>query len=351
MVIATQNPIEMEGTYPLPEAQRDRFMARVSMGYPERRRPSWRCSTRTAALDPLDDLEPVADATEIARADRRRSATVHVVRRRSSRYAVDLVTATRSSPELRLGASPRATLHLIRAARAAAALDGRDYVLPDDVQDLAVAGARPPAAAHRRGADRPAVRPRTSWPTSWPGAAARRAHAPGDAERRLSARRAARADHPRALVPRRRAWPRAGRALVARPAGPAAGRRSCCSRCRWSARWWWRAPATGCRRAAASSPAAPPAGQETAVTLRLENISRLPTGLLLVEDQVPYVLGSRPAVRARPGRAARPPRGDLPGPLRRARPLQPRPAVDPADRPVRHVRAAAVVHRHATPSS
>jgi MoxR-like ATPase len=141
MVIATQNPIEMEGTYPLPEAQRDRFMARVAMGYPDP-------GSEMALLDhhgasaPLDDLVPVADAAEIAK-------LVEIVRTiyvapAIRQYAVDLATATRQSPELRLGASPRATLHLIRASKAAAALDERDHVLPDDLQTLAV-----PVLAHR----------------------------------------------------------------------------------------------------------------------------------------------------------------------------------------------------------
>ncbi|MDQ1667621.1 MAG: MoxR-like ATPase [Actinomycetota bacterium] len=141
MVIATQNPIEMEGTYPLPEAQRDRFMAQLSMGYPAE-------EAELAMLDhhgrisPLDDLEAVSDAAEIAKLiDVVR--TVHVSDQ-VRHYAIDLVTATRNSSELRLGASPRATLHLIRAARAAAALDDRDYVLPDDLQDLAN-----PVLAHR----------------------------------------------------------------------------------------------------------------------------------------------------------------------------------------------------------
>jgi MoxR-like ATPase len=134
MVIATQNPIEMEGTYPLPEAQRDRFMARVSMGYPSDQ-------AELAMLDshgqssPLDVMDAVSDATEIAKLIRT-VRTIHVSDQ-VRRYAIDLVTATRTSAELRLGASPRATLHLIRAARAVAALDDRDYVLPDDVQSLA----------------------------------------------------------------------------------------------------------------------------------------------------------------------------------------------------------------------
>ena len=134
MVIATQNPIEMEGTYPLPEAQRDRFMARVSMGYPVPSAELAMLDSR-ATTNPLDALEPVTDAAQIA-------ALITVVNSvfvsdAVKRYAVALVTATRNSPDLRLGASPRATLHLIRAARAFAALEGREFVLPDDVQTLA----------------------------------------------------------------------------------------------------------------------------------------------------------------------------------------------------------------------
>jgi MoxR-like ATPase len=134
MVVATQNPIEMEGTYPLPEAQRDRFTARVSMGYPSRTAELDMLDTH-GRNDPLEDLEPVADAAEVRKLIEV-VQSVHVadpVRR----YVVDLVTATRTSPDLRLGASPRSTLQLLRAARAQAALEGRDYVLPDDVQALA----------------------------------------------------------------------------------------------------------------------------------------------------------------------------------------------------------------------
>src|SRR3954468_21058065 len=141
MVIATQNPIEMEGTYPLPEAQRDRFTARVSMGYPSAGAELDMLETHGGA-DPLDDLEPVADALEVRK-------LIEVVRgihvsEDVRRYVVDLATATRESPDLRLGASPRATLQLLRAGRAQAALEGRDYVLPDDIQQLAG-----PVLAHR----------------------------------------------------------------------------------------------------------------------------------------------------------------------------------------------------------
>jgi MoxR-like ATPase len=141
MVIATQNPLEMEGTYALPEAQRDRFMARVSMGYPVEAAEIAMLSARETH-SPLDDLEPVTDAAEI-----RKLVTVVAgvhVSDAVQRYAVSLSTATRRSPELRLGASPRATLHLVRAAKAWAAISGRDYVIPDDVHELA-----PTVLAHR----------------------------------------------------------------------------------------------------------------------------------------------------------------------------------------------------------
>ncbi|MBA3265161.1 MAG: MoxR family ATPase [Nocardioidaceae bacterium] len=141
MVIATQNPIEMEGTYSLPEAQRDRFMARLSMGYPLPRSELAMLDSHSAA-NPLDDLEPVTDAAEIAKlVDVVR--TVHVSET-VKQYAIDITSATRRSPDLRLGASPRASLHLVRAARAHAALEARDYVIPDDLQTLAA-----PVLAHR----------------------------------------------------------------------------------------------------------------------------------------------------------------------------------------------------------
>ena len=141
IVMATQNPIEMEGTYPLPEAQRDRFMARISMGYPSARAELDMLDLHGGA-SPLDALQPVTDAATV-------SAMVRAVREVHTspsvrQYIVDLTHATRSSSALRLGASPRATIHLLRASRAHAALAGRDHVLPDDVQQVAV-----PVLAHR----------------------------------------------------------------------------------------------------------------------------------------------------------------------------------------------------------
>src|SRR6187549_2312247 len=134
MVVATQNPIEMEGTYALPEAQRDRFMARVSMGYPVQAAELAMINSH-AANNPLDDLEPVTDSAEI-----RKVVSVvggiHVAEA-VQRYVVALTTATRNTPDLNLGASPRATLHLIRASKAYAGIHGRNYVLPDDVHTLA----------------------------------------------------------------------------------------------------------------------------------------------------------------------------------------------------------------------
>ena len=141
MVLATQNPIDMEGTYPLPEAQRDRFTARISMGYPDRAAEIAMLAEH-AALDPLDSLGPVSDATEVR-------ALIGAVRSvyvsdAIKAYAVDLAEATRRAAEVRLGASPRATLQLLRAGKAWAALGGREYVIPDDLQLLLA-----PVFAHR----------------------------------------------------------------------------------------------------------------------------------------------------------------------------------------------------------
>jgi MoxR-like ATPase len=141
MVIATQNPIELEGTYPLPEAQRDRFLMRLSIGY-----PSVEAELEILEVhgqgDRVRDLGPVTDARSVA-------AMIEVVRSVHTadalkRYVVDLVRTSREHPALELGASPRASLALLRAARALASSNGRDYVIPDDIKDLAI-----PVLSHR----------------------------------------------------------------------------------------------------------------------------------------------------------------------------------------------------------
>jgi MoxR-like ATPase len=141
MVLATQNPIEQEGTYPLPESQLDRFTMRLSMGYPSR-------ASELEILDmhgsrsPFEVLEAVSDPGVVTGLiDQARA--VHVAPT-LKRYVVDLTEATRNHPDIYLGASPRASLHLLKSARALAASRGRAYVVPDDIQDLAV-----PVVAHR----------------------------------------------------------------------------------------------------------------------------------------------------------------------------------------------------------
>jgi MoxR-like ATPase len=141
LVLATQNPVEMEGTYPLPEAQRDRFLARLSIGYPDHTAEIAMLADRDR-VDPLDQLRAVTDAAVVSKLIDAVN-TVHLAPP-LRQYVVEIVGATRTVPEVRLGASPRAVLHLARAAKAAAALDGRPFVVPDDVQRLAV-----PVLAHR----------------------------------------------------------------------------------------------------------------------------------------------------------------------------------------------------------
>jgi MoxR-like ATPase len=141
MVIATQNPIEHEGTYPLPEAQLDRFMLRLSIGYPTADveteiLTSHSAGTPLTAIGPVNDAPGVTEMIEQAQ-------QVHVAPA-IRRYIVDLVEATRRHSDMYLGASPRASIMILRAARAMAAADERDYVIPDDVKALAV-----PALAHR----------------------------------------------------------------------------------------------------------------------------------------------------------------------------------------------------------
>lgn len=141
MVFATQNPMEMQGTYPLPEAQRDRFMARVSMGYPDPEAEVAMLDHHGAA-EPIDDLSPVTSGSDVLAA-RDLVRQVYAAANLKS-YVVELVNATRSDDNLRLGASPRSSLQLLRVARARAAMDGRSYVIPEDVSLLAV-----PVLAHR----------------------------------------------------------------------------------------------------------------------------------------------------------------------------------------------------------
>lgn len=141
MVLATQNPIELEGTFPLPEAQLDRFLLRLRMGYPMEEEED-AILTRFHTGDPLAELEPVATGPEIAEFQEAiREIHFEPVLRN---YVVQLVQATRCHPDVELGASPRATMGLYRCSQALAAIRGREYVVPDDVKTLA-----PYALSHR----------------------------------------------------------------------------------------------------------------------------------------------------------------------------------------------------------
>jgi MoxR-like ATPase len=135
LVVATQNPVEYEGTYPLPEAQLDRFMVRVSLGYPNAEAESAMLLDH-AEHDRVLDLESVTDVAEVLAAQA--AATAVHGSEALRRYVVAILDATRGDPRVDLGASPRAGLMLFRAAKAKAALDARDHALPDDVQELAV---------------------------------------------------------------------------------------------------------------------------------------------------------------------------------------------------------------------
>jgi MoxR-like ATPase len=134
IVVATQNPVEYEGTYPLPEAQLDRFMVRVSLGYPSADQESQMLLDH-AESDRVLDLEAVADVGDVLAAQAAAGAVHGSEALR--RYVVAISDATRADPRVDLGASPRAGLMLFRAAKALAALDGRDHALPDDVQKMA----------------------------------------------------------------------------------------------------------------------------------------------------------------------------------------------------------------------
>ena len=133
MVIATQNPIEYEGTYPLPEAQLDRFMMRLSLGYPAVDAEEAVLQDQTSR-DPFAELDPVLDAAQVL--DMQRAVGRVKVVPALHRYVVALLTATRTTRDIYLGASPRAGIALVRAAKALAVLRGRDFVVPQDLKDL-----------------------------------------------------------------------------------------------------------------------------------------------------------------------------------------------------------------------
>ena len=141
MVIGTENPIEYEGTYPLPEAQLDRFMLRLSLGYPSHEEEMLLLAEQTGG-DPLESLAPVISANQVLGMTKaaRRVVAASPIRR----YVVDLLTVTRADADLYLGASPRAGVALLRAAKAQALMRGRDYVVPQDLKDLAC-----PVLCHR----------------------------------------------------------------------------------------------------------------------------------------------------------------------------------------------------------
>ena len=140
-VMATQNPIELEGTFPLPEAQLDRFLLTLRLGYPEKSEEI-AIMDRFQEKDPLIELEPVANPAQVVELQQARKGIL--VSPLVKEYVADIVRRTRSNPSLRLGASPRGSLGLMRAGQALAALRGREYVLPDDIKYLAV-----PVLAHR----------------------------------------------------------------------------------------------------------------------------------------------------------------------------------------------------------
>jgi MoxR-like ATPase len=142
LVLATQNPIEYEGTYPLPEAQLDRFLVRISIGYPERDAEIEMLRRRLERRRDEVALEPVVDGPTLVELQRALEQ-VHVSEAIEG-YIVDLVTATRASRRLAVGASPRGSLALLKLSRAKAAVAGRDFVVPEDVKAVAV-----PALAHR----------------------------------------------------------------------------------------------------------------------------------------------------------------------------------------------------------
>jgi MoxR-like ATPase len=141
MVLATQNPVECFGTYPLPEAQMDRFFLKLSIGYPEKSEEKL-IIDRFGSANPLTELSPAANIDDLINLQNQ----VKKVKIEDclKTYIVDIIEATRKSPDVVLGGSPRGSLNLYRAAKAWAFIRGREYVVPDDIQKLAV-----PVLAHR----------------------------------------------------------------------------------------------------------------------------------------------------------------------------------------------------------
>lgn len=141
VVIATQNPIDHEGTFPLPEAQLDRFLVRLSLGYPSIEEEG-KMLERLQKSHPIDDLEPVCSEKELLACQK--AVRDVFIDDKVRKYILDLVTQTRDHDDIRLGASPRASIALFRSSQALAAIRGRNFVMPDDVKRLAV-----PVLAHR----------------------------------------------------------------------------------------------------------------------------------------------------------------------------------------------------------
>ena len=309
MVIATQNPIEMEGTYPLPEAQRDRFTARIAMGYPDAdRRAGDARRARRRGPDPRprgrsSDAAIVRQLIETVR-------DVHVADA-VKQYAVNLCTATRESPDLRLGASPRATLQLLRTGRAVAALEGRDYVVPDDLQALAV-----PVLAHRiiptAEAQLAGVPPTRSWPTSCTACRCRPTATPRSPYHEPSGAAAGRpvtnAVRPAEAITVREAlrgltgrgrcflYGAAAAALCALILGENDLLRIAVLLAALPLLAAWNVGRSRYRLACTRvlEPNRVQVGMTARVLLRLENLSSFTTGTLLLEDRLPYALGSRP---------------------------------------------------------
>ena len=335
MVLATQNPVDMEGTYPLPEAQRDRFTARISMGYPDRTAEIAMLAEH-AAIDPLDTLQPVSDATEI----RALIAAVRAVYVSDAikAYAVDLAEATRQAVEIRLGASPRATLQLLRAAKAWAALGGREYVIPDDLQYLLSSGARATGCCSP---------PRRTSP-----GAPRRTCSPGSRKRLRSRPAPGTAAEP---------WP----AASGSPPGPAAcsrpARRPILCGVLFGEVDLTRAgilalviPCVAALLVHRShvqianrrrvEPTETHAGQAVTIHLTITNRSVLPTGALMLEDRLPDAVPGRARFVARPAERPRGATGVLPHPGPGSWALPRRAAAHRLVRPVPDDRPDPVVH-------